>query len=84
MKGALFLSYNTSCYYLILYIFFIIYSDNKESNKTSDDNGNLESEFLSSLSEDYFITDDESNEDNGSFVAISLPPTPFAYDPYDS
>ncbi|CAF3431366.1 unnamed protein product [Rotaria sp. Silwood2] len=63
-------------------------NDNDEQNETSVDDYNTESEFSSSLSENYFLTDDENNdgnsEDNGSFVSISLPPTPFPYDPYDS
>ncbi|CAF3010867.1 unnamed protein product [Rotaria sp. Silwood2] len=63
-------------------------NDNDEQNETSVDDYNTESEFSSSLSENYFLTDDENNddnsEDNGSFVSLSLPPTPFAYDPYDS
>ena len=78
IQSKFFLSYNISCYYLILYIFFTIYSVNGEHNETSDDNNNnTESEFSSSssLSEDYFLTDDDNkddnNEDDGSWVSIS-------------
>ncbi|CAF4645283.1 unnamed protein product, partial [Didymodactylos carnosus] len=60
---------------------FPIQSDNDKQNETSDANINIESEFsssslLSSLSEDYFITNNDNHEDNKSFVSISLPPTP--------
>ncbi|CAF4597296.1 unnamed protein product, partial [Rotaria sp. Silwood2] len=48
------------------------------------DDYNVESEFSSSLSDDYFLTDDDNNEDNGSYMSMSIPPSPFAYDPYDS
>ncbi|CAF2892582.1 unnamed protein product [Rotaria sp. Silwood2] len=65
-----------------------IANDNDEQNETSVDDYNVESEFSSSMSDDYFLTDDENNddnnEDNGSFISLSLPPSPFAYDPFDS
>ncbi|CAF2717785.1 unnamed protein product [Rotaria sp. Silwood2] len=63
-------------------------NDNEDQNETSVDDYNVESEFSSSMSDDYFLTDDENNddnnEDNGSYISLSLPPSPFAYDPFDS
>ncbi|CAF1237177.1 unnamed protein product [Rotaria sp. Silwood1] len=59
-------------------------NDNDEPNQTSTDCESSESEFSSTISEDYLLTDDDNNEDNGSLPTESLPPSPFAYDPYDS
>ncbi|CAF3424398.1 unnamed protein product [Rotaria sp. Silwood2] len=63
-------------------------NDNDEQSEILSDYCKTESEFSSSVSENYCLTDDENNddnsEDNGSFQSLSLPPSPFAYDPYDS
>ncbi|CAF5113289.1 unnamed protein product [Rotaria sp. Silwood1] len=38
-----------------------------------------------STSQSYLSSDDENNsEHNSSFPSISLPPSPFVYDPYES
>ncbi|CAF5005528.1 unnamed protein product, partial [Rotaria sp. Silwood1] len=41
-------------------------NDNDEHNQTSTDCESSESEFSSTISEDYLLTDDDNNEDNGS------------------
>jgi len=71
-------------FYSTIYIY--IHSDTDEHNPTSDASDATESDSLSSSSVEDDINEDEYNEDNQStsFVSISLPPSPFAYDPYDS
>ncbi|CAF2872674.1 unnamed protein product [Rotaria sp. Silwood2] len=63
-------------------------NDHNVKNDTSVNSCNNESEFSLSLSENDFLNDNENNDDNSpdatSFDSISLPPSPFICDPYES
>ncbi|CAF3932047.1 unnamed protein product, partial [Rotaria sp. Silwood1] len=54
-------------------------------NNMSTDSEHQQSEVSSSTSQSYITSDDENNsEHNISFVSMSLPPSPFLCDPYES